>query len=115
MISNGRLLVLLPETPPSLSSGDDLSSMHNDITLRRYFRMSGGVTVVDTVCAHVKNENNHQTIVVAERGFFATEQRRMDFKKTLEGFGVPSDHILFGEDYASGRHHILLAIHKLCE
>ena len=115
MITNGRLIVLLSQTPSSLSPGDDLSKLHDFNVFRQYFGISGRVTNIDDVCIRAKDSDNHHTIVVVEKGFFSTEDGRVTFRKQMEDFGVPLKHILFGEDYASGYHHIILKIHELCE
>lgn len=116
MITNGKLIVLLPKTPLSLNSSDDLSKVIHDCSLRQYFGLSARFTSEEAACDQIKDAgNNLHTIVVAEKGFFATNEERDVFKKKLGELGVSSNHILFGEDYASGYHHLLLTISELCE
>ncbi len=114
MITDGRLIVLLPKTPSLLNPSDDLAKTRSDSSLRQYFGIIAQVTLEETVHDHAKDRNNNHTIVVVERGFFAYEKERANFKKKLEESGVASDHVLFGEDYASGYHHMVLKIHELC-
>lgn len=115
MITDGKLIILLPRTPASLLPHDDLTKMKSDGSLRQYFGMISQVTLAEKVCHQINGHDNHHAIVVVERGFFTDKKGQQGFKKKLEESGVPSKHILFGEDYASGYHHILLTIHRLCE
>ena len=90
--------------------------MQNEGTLRHYFCMIARVTLTNAVYDHVNDHNNHHTVVVVESGFFGGfKEEQQDFKRAMEDFGVPSKHVLFGEDYASGYHYIILKIHELCK
>lgn len=110
MIANDSLIVLLK---PSCSVEDDLSKLKYDSILRQYFGYISQLTSAKGVLNQTRSINgNNITIVVVERGFFSKKRERDAFKKKLKNH---TKHILFGEDYPSGNHHMVLAISSLYE
>jgi len=81
--------------------------------LREYFGHRIRITSEAKVLSQIKNSNNGETVVIIERGFFPGKNPRDALKEKLQDARVPSSHVLFGEDYASEYHHILLEIRRL--
>lgn len=113
MITNGTLVVLVSKTPASCSH-DDLGGLRNDGSLRHYFGIIAQATSKENALNNAKGGRSYETIVAIEKAFFPTKKDRTAFKKKLEKMGILPEHILFGEDYASGSGHIRLRIHELC-
>jgi hypothetical protein len=117
MITNGNLIVLLNGTQTAeCADGHDLSPLIHDPTLRQYFGEMSQATSEAKVLSRTEHcGSKRDYIVVTERGLYSNERDRDAFKNKLKKSGIRQNHILFGEDYDSGYHHIVLKICELCD
>ncbi|MFA5997531.1 MAG: hypothetical protein WC791_03525 [Candidatus Paceibacterota bacterium] len=117
MITNGNLIVLLNGTPTTeCGGGNDLSKLIHDVTLRQYFGEMSQTTAEAGVFSKTEHcGSKRDYIVVTERGLYSDKKDRDAFRNKLKELGIRQNHVLFGEDYASGYHHIVLKICELCD
>ncbi|MCK9345334.1 MAG: hypothetical protein M0P64_04455 [Candidatus Pacebacteria bacterium] len=117
MITNGNLIVLLNGTQTAeCADGHDLSKLIHDGTLRQYFGEMNQTTSEAKLLSQTEHcGSKRDYIVVTERGLYPDGKDRDALRSKLKGLGIRQNHILFGEDYASGYHHIVLKICELCD